>query len=419
MDGDSIGILSFMIILLISGSAYFSASEVAFSSVNKIRIKNKADNGDTQAKKALLILDNFEKALVTILIGNNIMNITCASLTAFLVSRIWGINFVALATIIMTILVIFTGELFPKSLAKAYNTEFVLKTAWFLFFLMKILTPLSYLFEKIGTLATSLLSFNQKPTVTEDELLDIIKTIEDEGTIDEEQSELLQSAVEFNVTRVSDVYTPLAKVISLSTDMNDDKILSTIIKEGYSRYPVYEKGRIIGILQTRQYLKSHVANRQRSIRSLMTKIYYVSKERLIDDLLSDMSRIKVHMGIVIDDEKQVIGIITIEDILEELVGEIWDENDEVLDYFMELGGNRFEVNADLLVNRVFDLIKYPIDKKRFNNMTMLDWVKQEISLEPEEDDEFEYENLVIRVSNIENNQIKKIIVKIKEEDDHE
>ncbi|MDD3924190.1 MAG: hemolysin family protein [Erysipelotrichaceae bacterium] len=419
MDGDSIGILSFMIILLIGGSAYFSASEVAFSSVNKIRIKNKADNGDTQAKKALLILDNFEKALVTILIGNNIMNITCASLTAFLVSRIWGINFVALATIIMTILVIFTGELFPKSLAKAYNTEFVLKTAWFLFFLMKILTPLSYLFEKIGTLATSLLSFNQKPTVTEDELLDIIKTIEDEGTIDEEQSELLQSAVEFNVTRVSDVYTPLAKVISLSTDMNDDKILSTIIKEGYSRYPVYEKGRIIGILQTRQYLKNHVANRQRSIRSLMTKIYYVSKERLIDDLLSDMSRIKVHMGIVIDDEKQVIGIITIEDILEELVGEIWDENDEVLDYFMELGGNRFEVNADLLVNRVFDLIKYPIDKKRFNNMTMLDWVKQEISLEPEEDDEFEYENLVIRVSNIENNQIKKIIVKIKEEDDHE
>lgn len=419
MDGDSIGILSFMIILLIGGSAYFSASEVAFSSVNKIRIKNKADNGDTQAKKALLILDNFEKALVTILIGNNIMNITCASLTAFLVSRIWGINFVALATIIMTILVIFTGELFPKSLAKAYNTEFVLKTAWFLFFLMKILTPLSYLFEKIGTLATSLLSFNQKPTVTEDELLDIIKTIEDEGTIDEEQSELLQSAVEFNVTRVSDVYTPLAKVISLSTDMNDDKILSTIIKEGYSRYPVYEKGRIIGILQTRQYLKNHVANRQRSIRSLMTKIYYVSKERLIDDLLSDMSRIKVHMGIVIDDEKQVIGIITIEDILEELVGEIWDENDEVLDYFMELGGNRFEVNADLLVNRVFDLIKYPIDMKRFNNMTMLDWVKQEISLEPEEDDEFEYENLVIRVSNIENNQIKKIIVKIKEEDDHE
>ncbi|MDD2591650.1 MAG: hemolysin family protein [Erysipelotrichaceae bacterium] len=419
MDGDSIGILSFMIILLIGGSAYFSASEVAFSSVNKIRIKNKADNGDTQAKKALLILDNFEKALVTILIGNNIMNITCASLTAFLVSRIWGINFVALATIIMTILVIFTGELFPKSLAKAYNTEFVLKTAWFLFFLMKILTPLSYLFEKIGTLATSLLSFNQKPTVTEDELLDIIKTIEDEGTIDEEQSELLQSAVEFNVTRVSDVYTPLAKVISLSTDMNGDKILSTIIKEGYSRYPVYEKGRIIGILQTRQYLKNHVANRQRSIRSLMTKIYYVSKERLIDDLLSDMSRIKVHMGIVIDDEKQVIGIITIEDILEELVGEIWDESDEVLDYFMELGGNRFEVNADLLVNRVFDLIKYPIDKKRFNNMTMLDWVKQEISLEPEEDDEFEYENLVIRVSNIENNQIKKIIVKIKEEDDHE
>ena len=418
MDGDSIGILCFTIILLIGGSAYFSASEVAFSSVNKIRIKNKADNGDSQAKKAVYVIDNFEKALVTILIGNNIMNITCASLTAFLVSKIWGINFVAIATIIMTIFVIFTGELFPKSLAKTYNTEFTLKTAGLLVFLMKILTPLSYLFERIGILVSKFLVFKQKPTVTEDELLDIIKTIEDEGTIDEDQSELLQSAIEFNVKKVIDVFTPLAKVQSLTTEMSNEKILAIIKDQGYSRYPVYEKGKIIGILQTRQFLKNFVAKNHRSVRSLLTKVYTVSKDRLIDDLLNDMSRIKVHMGIVIDHQKQVIGIITVEDILEELVGEIWDESDEVLDYFMELGGNRYEVNGDLLVSKVFDLIKYPYDKSRFDKLTMIDWAKQELSLTLEEDDEFSFENLTIRISEVQNSVVKKMVVRIEEDEDN-
>lgn len=418
MDGDSIGILCFTIILLIGGSAYFSASEVAFSSVNKIRIKNKADNGDSQAKKAVYILDNFEKALVTILIGNNIMNITCASLTAFLVSKIWGVSFVAVATVVMTVFVIFTGELFPKSLAKTYSTEFTLKTAWLLVFLMKILTPLSYLFERIGILVSKLLAFKQKPTVTEDELLDIIKTIEDEGTIDEDQSELLQSAVEFNIKKVIDVFTPLEKVQSLATDMSDEKILAIINDQGYSRYPVYEKGKIIGILQTRQFLKNFVAKNHRSVRSLLTKVYFVSKDRLIDDLLNDMSRIKVHMGIVIDHKKEVMGVITVEDILEELVGEIWDESDEVLDYFMELGGNRYEVNADLLVSRVFDLIKYPYDKKSFDKLTMLDWAKQELTLTLEEDDEFEYEKLTIRISEVQNGAVKKMVVRIEEDEDY-
>lgn len=419
MDSDSIGLIGLTIITLIAGSAYFSASEIAFSSVNKIRIKNKADNGDSQAKKVIYILDNFEKALVTILIGNNIMNIACASLTAFLVSSLWGINYVAIATIAMTVLVIFTGELFPKTLAKAYNTEFALNTAWLLSLIMRFLTPLSYLFEKIGVFISSILASKQKPTVTEDELVDIIKTIEDEGTIDEDQSELLQSALEFNIKKVSDVYTPISKVKSLSTDMSHEKILAIINEERYSRYPVYEKGKLIGILQTRQFLKNHIARNQRSLRSLLTKLYYVASDRLIDNLLNDMSKIKVHMAIVNDENRNIIGIITVEDILEELVGEIWDESDEVLDYFMELGGNRFEVNADLSVMRVLDMIKYPYDRKMFDHLTMLDWAKQNLTLKLEEDDEFEFEQLTIRISETQNGEVKKMIVRIREDETDE
>ncbi len=419
MDSDSIGLIGLTIITLIAGSAYFSASEIAFSSVNKIRIKNKADNGDSQAKKVIYILDNFEKALVTILIGNNIMNIACASLTAFLVSSLWGINYVAIATIAMTVLVIFTGELFPKTLAKAYNTEFTLNTAWLLSLIMRVLTPLSYLFEKIGVFISSILASKQKPTVTEDELVDIIKTIEDEGTIDEDQSELLQSALEFNIKKVSDVYTPISKVKSLSTDMSHEKILAIINEERYSRYPVFEKGKLIGILQTRQFLKNHIARNQRSLRSLLTKLYYVASDRLIDNLLNDMSKIKVHMAIVNDENRNIIGIVTVEDILEELVGEIWDESDEVLDYFMELGGNRFEVNADLSVTRVLDMIKYPYDRKMFDHITMLDWAKQNLTLKLEEDDEFEFEKLTIRISETQNGEVKKMIVRIREDETNE
>ena len=205
---------------------------------------------------------------------------------------------------------------------------------------------------------------------------------------------------------------------SLTTEMSNEKILAIIKDQGYSRYPVYEKGKIIGILQTRQFLKNFVAKNHRSVRSLLTKVYTVSKDRLIDDLLNDMSRIKVHMGIVIDHQKQVIGIITVEDILEELVGEIWDESDEVLDYFMELGGNRYEVNGDLLVSKVFDLIKYPYDKSRFDKLTMIDWAKQELSLTLEEDDEFSFENVTIRRSEVQNGVVKKMVVRIEEDEDN-
>lgn len=419
MDGDSISRLCLSIFLLIIGSAYFSASEVAFSSLNKIRIKSKADNGDNQAKKVIYIMDNFDKALVTILIGNNIMNITCASLTAFFVSQLWGLNYVALATVVMTVLVIFAGEMVPKTLGKSFNNEFALQSAGLMILLMRVLTPLSYLFEKCGNLVTRMLSFRQEPTATEDELVDIIKTIEDEGTIDEDQSELLQSAVEFNVTRVIDVYTPLAKVQSIATTMSDAEILTIMNEEKFSRYPVYDKDKIIGILQTRQFLKNYVAPNRRALKSLLSKVYYIASDRLIDDLLTDMSRIKVHMGIVIDASKQVIGIITVEDILEELVGEIWDESDEVLDYFMELGGNRFEVNGDLPVTKALDLIGYPYNREKFGKLTMMEWAKAELPLTLEEDDEFEYEQLIIRISEMQNGVIKKMIIRIKEEDAHE
>lgn len=254
-DGSPIGYL-ISIFLLILGGAYFAGTEIALASVNRIRMMSHADNGNKRAARVLYILDHFDKALTTLLIGNNIMHIGCASIATLMATKLWGVKAVPATTVVMTVVVFFVSEMVPKRFAKACNERFALAVSGSLLALMKAFTPISFVFSKLSAWVSKPFKKQQEePTVTEDELYDIIETIAAEGAIDEEKSELVQSALEFSDTTVRDVLTPWEKVVCIPVDAPDEAILSTIRENAHSRLPVVdEEGHPIGVLLIRKYL---------------------------------------------------------------------------------------------------------------------------------------------------------------------
>ena len=327
-DGRPIGYF-ISIVFLILGGAYFAGTEIALASVNRIRMMSYADNGNRRASRVLYILDHFDKALTTLLIGNNIMHIGCASIATLMATKLWGLKAVPVTTVVTTVVVFLVSEMIPKRFAKACNERFALAVSGSLIALMKIFTPVSFVFSKLSAwVSKPFKKQEEEPTVTEDELYDIIETIAAEGAIDEEKTELVQSALEFSDTFVQDVLTPWEKVVSIPVDASDETILTTIRENAHSRIPVLDKeGHPIGVLLIRKYLKAHMRGETPQISHIMESIHFVDADMPIDDLFPVMSRNKTHLSVVRDAQWKTLGIITMEDILEELVGEIYDEDD--------------------------------------------------------------------------------------------
>ena len=260
--GSVIIFYAILFVLLVMGGAYFAGAEMALASVNRIRMMSLEDNGDKRARRVLYILDNFDKALSTILIGNNIMHIGCATIATLIATKLWGEGAVAYSTIITTVVLFFVSEMLPKFYAKACNERMALSVAGSLVFLMKALTPLSFLFTKFSREVSKpfVEAAEEEPTVTEDELHDIIETGVEEGSIDDEKGELMQSALEFSGTLVRDVYTPWSSVVTVSANMSASDIAATIKNCQYSRLPYIDKhGRVIGVLHIRRFLKRFIA----------------------------------------------------------------------------------------------------------------------------------------------------------------
>lgn len=328
-DGSPIGTIV-LIVLLILGSAYFSASETALASVSRIRIMSLSDNGDKRAKRVLYILDHFDKALTTILIGNNIVNIACASTVTLMATKLWGVSAVTAATIITTMVVFLVAEMLPKRFAKACNEKTALAVGGSLVFLMRLLGPVATVFSALSACVSK--PFKNKkaaPTVTEDELYDIIETVANEGSIDEEKTELVQNALEFSDTSAADILTPWDKVVKVSMTMTDQQVLDQIKRNIHSRLPVVDvHDQVVGMLQIRKYLKAHLSGNA-PLMKVMDEARFIAANTPIDDLLPAMSAQKTQIAIVRDDENTVLGVVSIEDILEELVGEIYDEDDTI------------------------------------------------------------------------------------------
>ncbi len=327
-DGPAGSIILFVILILFSG--YFSGTEISLASVNRIHMISKASKGQKSAQRVLNVLDNFDEALSVLLIGNNIVNIGCATL-ATAIALPFGGQWVAVATVIATVVIFIFGEILPKCLARACNEKFAEIATLPLVILMKILKPFSLLFTGLSALVSKPFKKHteNQVTMTEEELTDIVENISEEDGIDEETGELMKSALQFSNSTARDVMTPWQATEVISVALKTPEILEIVKNTTHSRIPVVDrKGNIKGILQIRKFLKAYMKNKNNVIiASIIDYPYYVNELMPIDDVLTDMSNHRRNLSFVKSDEGEVIGILTVEDILEELVGEIYDEND--------------------------------------------------------------------------------------------
>ena len=416
MDGDSR--LPFILaILLLFCAAYFAVAETAFASASRNKIKTAADRGDSRAESALYVLDHFDRAISTLLIGTNIVHIAAASLVTVAVTRLWGLNAVSVSTIVTTIVVFFAGEMLPKSIAKKYPERLSKATAPSLRFFMLLFWPVSSLLTLIGRGAAALTKGEPEISVTEDELYDIIEDMTEEGSLDEEQGDLISSALQFGEVTVESILTPRVDLEAIDIDDSLEEILSQVKSQNHRRLPVYEKSvdNIIGILQIRRFIKSYLREGQAlDLRSLLDEPFFIHQSTNIDELLPLLSKNRANMAVVTDNYGGTLGIVTVEDILEELVGEIWDEDDVVEEPIVSLGEGVVLADADESVSDVMEQLDYedPDEDEELVNTRMGEWAYEQFTSIPQVGDSFRYHQLEITVSAMEHNRIRKLKVSL-------
>ena len=335
MDPDSIprSIITILILILVGG--FFSGSETAYSNCSRVRLMAWADDGKKSAARALSILDKFDKAIITLLIGNNVIHVIATALATILAVFLAGTTSgPVLATVIMTLLVFIFSETIPKNIAKARADQFACGVSGILWALMWLLTPIDWFFMTMSNGLKKLFhTEDDGPSMTEDEFHTMIESIEDEGGLEAEESELIQSAVDFSDRTVGEVITPRVHMIGLDLEEDDATCFQTILDEKYSRLPVYEGDldHIVGVLNTKIYLqeKLKAPDTYPDIRSLMSEPFYIDKSMTLHALVEEMRRRQAHLAIIRDEWGGTDGMVTLEDLLEELVGDIWDEDEEV------------------------------------------------------------------------------------------
>ena len=433
MDSGSIPLLWVIFVICVIGGAFFAATESSFSAVNKIKIKALADDGNKRAKGVMFVLNKFDKALTTLLIGNNVTKIAGASvftvICTIMAKETFGqpdafldsFEFSMICSVLSTVIIFLFSEMIPKSFANDRSETVSMFFAGVLRFLMKILAPFAAFFNLISNKASEMFSKKEEePSITEDELAEIIETAEEEGVVDEEQGDMLISAIEFTKTTVEDIMTMEKDMNTISINWSNKQILELITNTVHSRLPVRAANgdRIIGILRVRTFLKEYRKNPRIEVRSVMTAPYIVRETTKIDTLLTHMRQHKLQMAIVHDDKKNVVGLVTIEDILEELVGEIFDEEDVVDTNFQALGGNKYMVNTHMLVAEVYDRMGLGKASRGISGKPLLSLILETLGRIPKEDDEsFLYENLEITPKAVENGRLTEVFIQILDDED--
>lgn len=395
-----------LIIIAMIFSALFSSCETAFSSVNKIRLKNYAAQGDKRAEKALKIANSFEDALTTVLIGNNIVNITMASVSTVLFTTLFGSGAVGISTAVTTVLVLIFGEILPKSYAKENAERLSLFFAGPLSFLIILFKPIIFIFNK---LASILKNGKVEPSVTEDELKYIIEEIEEQGVLEEQEGDLVRSALDFDEITVNEILIPRVKVIGVEKNASIDEIKSLFIDEMYSRLPVYDKSldNIIGMITNKRFFKM-LAQGGNDITEIIQDVAHFSDLKLISEALRDMQRSKTHLAVVLDQYGGTKGIVTLEDIIEELVGEIYDENDEVIPSIVKISENEYEVSGDLSISDMLDQLGLDEDMIESTYTSVGGWVTELLEHIPEQNETAEYGAFKITVLQVKEQSVEKI-----------
>lgn len=402
-------------IILLFFAAFFAVAETAFASASRSKIKIAADRGEISAKRALKILDNFDLTISTLLICTNIVHIATASIVTVAVTKKWGLSAVSLSTILTTIVVFYFGEMLPKSIAKKYSEKLAKMCAAPISFFMKLFKPFSMLLTDIGEAAAKITKGDPEISVTEDELYDIIEDMTEEGSLNEEQGDLISSALQFGDLTVESILTPRVDVAAVDIKESPAKILSYVKTQNHSRIPVYEGNidNIIGILQIRRYIKAYLkSGGELDIRPLLDEAFFVHQSTNIDELLPVMSKARINMAVVTDNFGGTLGIVTVEDILEELVGEIWDEDDVVEETIVDMDGGGCQADADETVSNVFEHMDFedPEEDEELVNTLMGEWAYEQFTEIPKAGDSFTYHELIITVAEMEHNRILKLNV---------
>lgn len=418
-----------VIFIMVCLSAYFSASEIAFNASNKLRLRRAAEGGSTTARIAYSITERFTTALSAILIGNNLANIAVSTCTTLIVINLFKDNVAiasTVATVLVTVTILIFGEIIPKILAKQNADTVVRFVAIPTRVLTIVLCPFVFIVMLLLNVLRRVWGKDRKddaPTVTEEELVTIIDTIEEEGLINEEQGELLQSTLDFRDTTVEKIMTPRIDMTALDIDSDEEKIASLLSDTAqFSRLPVYRDSidNIIGVLSLTRYYKATLEEEKPDIRSLLMKPCRIHKTMKLPAALAKLREAKMHLAVVIDEFGGTLGVVTMEDILEELVGDIWDDTDVIVTECMATGENTYEVACDMSIDDFFEEIDF-VRPEDFSceYTTMGGWAIEMLEADPHVGDSFRYENLFVIVAQMKNECVTKLTVLVEQKNDEE
>lgn len=397
------------IVILVMCSAYFSATETAFTSLNTIRMKTWAENGDKRAARALALEQDYDKLLSSILIGNNIVNITATTISTLLFTKIFVTYGATISTVVITIVVLIFGEISPKSVAKEFPERFAMFSAPILRVIILVLTPLNFLFSMWKKLLSKIFKPSGDDGITEEELMGIVDQAESEGGLDAHEGDLIRASIEFNELDVSDILTPRVDLVAVDEESTMQEVGALFVENGYSRLPIYHEtiDNIIGVVHQKDFYKARVRGEDR-LAMIKSPVVYTTPNTKIFKLLRILQMNKVHMAVVVDEYGGTEGIVTLEDILEELVGEIWDEHDEVTEFLHKQPDGSYNIDCTTDLDDMYDLFEI---KGECEASTVSGWVLEQIDRIPKQGDHFIAEGLEVTVTAVDNRRVMEINVK--------
>ena len=414
LDPASISMIAALVILVIL-SAFFSATETAFTSLNRIRLKSRADSGNKRAALTLRIAEDYNKLLSTNLIGNNIVNISASTVGTVLFTKLFLDYGPLVSTVVLTVVILVFGEISPKSMAKENAEAFAMFAAPIMRVLMTVLAPVNYLFAQWKKLLSRIFRKSEEEGITEEELITMVDQAENEGGLDQHEGQLIRSAIEFNDLEVEEILTPRVDIVAAEDTATMDEIAAIFAENGYSRLPIYHDtiDNIIGVIHEKDF---HAAryHGQEDVSAIVSNVLYTTGSTKISDLLRILQRAKAHMVIVVDEYGGTEGLCTLEDIVEELVGEIWDEHDEVIEEFKKQSDGSYLISCNANLTDLYDLFSI---KGERDCTTVSGWVMEEIGRVPEEGDHFVYENLDVTVTRVDHRRVLEIRVVVLPQED--
>ncbi len=408
------------IIVLIILSAFFSSTETAYSCASRMKLRTLASNGNKRAKQVLNLAEtNFDKLISTLLVGNNIVNLSATTLATILfadILRNTNVDSALISTIVMTVAVLIFGEITPKFIAKVYPVKFAMTFYPIVIFFYYVLYIFNFAFSGWKWLIAKIFRFKNDNVITEDEVLTVVEEAEEDGTLKEEETRLIRSVIEFDDLEVGDILVPRVNIVAVEVQSPMEDIRRVFDEEGYSRILVYKDtiDTVIGTIHEKDFFNAYLAGKK-NVDGILQNAFYTTEHAKISNLLKQLQKKKVHIAVVLDEYGGTLGLITLEDILEELVGEIWDEHDEEINYFKKVSDTVYLVDGNAPLSDTFEYFGLKVENDQFDANTLSGWIIENMGEIPHAGGKFEFENLVFEVTKSTVKRVLQVKVTVKEE----